>query len=266
MKQALLFCVFSILSLPLFSQCTPNELYRDSAIGVYPPPLSMDNPDGGITESACINSAYEFVLTFKVPDNLSGIQLDSIVIEPTGAVGNLPIGMSYDCNPGNCVFTPEDTLACLVILGTATDANMPGDYDLTIATKIYTSLGAQDITFPTPIIPGADGSYTLTLHEEGNANCFILGTNDYISENIRVTNSPNPFSTQTNIEVFSNVNERLDFRVFDILGNVVHQDNVEIFEGQNNFEFDGTHLSNGIYTFTLSNKLGAITRKIVVSR
>ncbi len=266
MKQALLLCLFSILSIPAFSQCTPDETYRDSAIGVYPPPMSDDNPDAGITESACINSGYEFVLTFKVPDNLSGISLDSIVIQPEGAVNNLPIGLDYDCNPPNCLFTPDDTLACLVILGTATSENTPGEYDLTIDTKIYTSLGSQDITFPTPIIPGADGNYILTLHEEGNPDCFVTSTNDYITRNIRVTNSPNPFSTITNIQVYSQVDETLDFRVFDLLGNIVHQDVIDVFQGENNFEFDGTHLANGIYTFSMSNNLGAISRKIVVSR
>lgn len=266
MKQALLFCLFSILSIPVFSQCTPNELYRDSAIGVYPPPFSDDNPDGGITESACINSGYEFILTFKVPDNLSGISLDSIVIAPEGAVNGLPEGFDYDCNPTSCVFTPDDTLACLVILGTATDMNMPGDYELTIDTKIYTSLGSQDLTFPNSVLPGANGEYTLTLLEEGNPDCFIVSTDDYITKNIRITNSPNPFSTTTNIEVYSNIEERLDFRVFDLLGNVVHQSVVEVLQGSNNFEYDGTHLANGIYTFSLSNSLGSISRKIVVSR
>ncbi|MFT5167569.1 MAG: hypothetical protein ACI8P3_002807 [Saprospiraceae bacterium] len=266
MKQTVLLFIFTICSFSLFSQCVPNELYRDSAIGVYPPPLNMDNPDGGITESACINSPYEFVLTFNIPDNLSGIQLDSIVIEENGAVLNLPIGLDYACNPPNCVFTPADTIACLVILGTATEANGTGDYDLKIETIIYTGFGPQNITFPSLLIPGGDGNYYLTLHEEGNPDCTIVGTDDYITKNIRVTNSPNPFGASTTIEVYSEINERLDFRVFDFLGNVVHQSNVEIFEGENNFDFDGAHLANGIYTFSLSNKLGIITRKIVVSR
>ena len=269
MKQTLLLCLFTICSFPLFSQCIPDELYRDSAFGVYPPPMNMDNmdqPNVGIYESACINSGYEFVLTFKIPDNFSGISLDSIVIQENGAVINLPVGLDYACNPPNCVFTPEDTIACLVLLGTATDINDIGDHDLMIDTKIYTSLAAQDITFPNANIPGAMGNYFLTVHEEGNMECTIASTDDYISKNLRVTNSPNPFGTSTTIEVYSDINERLDFRVFDLLGNVVHYRKVHILEGENNFAFDGTHLANGIYTFSLSNNQGVITRKIVVSR
>ncbi len=269
MKQAILFCLFTFLSFQAFSQCTPNEMYRDSAVGVYPPPLSMDNPDGGITESACIGAPYEFVFTFKVPAtlNFNGVDVDlfSITIAETGAVGGLPEGIVYGCNPMSCVFTPEDTLACMVIFGTATDANAPGDYPLTIETTVATSIGTLPITFPTPLIPGADGEYILTLEETGSPTCFV-GTDDYITKNIRVSNAPNPFSSSTTIEVYSDINERLNFQVFDILGNVVHQSQVEIFEGINNFDFDGTHLANGIYTFSLNNHLGSITRKIVVSR
>ncbi len=269
MKQALLFCIFTILSFSAFSQCTPNQIYQDSAFGVYPAPdpMGMDLPDQGITESACINSGYEFTLTFKIPETFAGITLDSIVIAQTGAVLNLPEGLSYVCNPGNCVFTSLDTLACLSIVGTATDQNAPGDYNLMIVTDIFTSVISQEITFPTPLVDGGDGEYILTLLENGDPNCTIASVqNDYITKNIRVSNSPNPFSTTTNIEVVSTINEQLDFRVFDILGNLVHYRKVDLMEGENNFEFDGTHLSNGIYSFTLSNNLGAITRKIVVSR
>lgn len=269
MKQTILFCLFTFFSLQLFSQCTPNEIYRDSAVGVYPPPYSVDNPDGGITDTACINTPFDFVLTFKIPNsfvyNGATVDLYYIEIAPTGAVGGLPIGLKYGCNPDTCVFTPADTIACLNIYGTATSANSVGVYPLTIQTMIATNFGILPITFPTPFIPGADGEYNLILGEEGGATCLV-GTDDYITKNIRVTNYPNPFSTSTTIEINSKVNERLDFRVFDLLGNVVHQRTVEIFEGQNNLEFDGTYLANGIYTFNLSNKLGTITRKIVVSR
>jgi len=266
MKQTLLFCLFSILSIPLFSQCVPDETYRDSAIGVYPPPMSDSNPDGGITESACINAPYEFALTFKIPTMFLIAQLDSIVLETEGAILNLPVGLTYECNPPTCVFSSADTIACLSIIGTATDVNMPGDYDLMIETTIYTDVISQEFTFPNTAIDGADGNYILTLEAEGNPDCFVVSTDDYLTKNIRISNSPNPFSTITNIEVNSGINEQLDFRVFDILGNTVHQERVNVFAGENNFQFDGTHLATGIYTFSLSNKLGAVTRKMVVSR
>lgn len=272
MKQLLLLFVISLITIELTAQaCVPNEIYRDSAVGVYPKPYDeITNPDGGITESACINAPYEFVFTFKIPAtiNINGfdLQLDSITIAENGAVGGLPIGMDYACNPGDCVFAPIDTLACMVIGGTATSANSPGIYPLTITTKIYTSLGSFDITFPTTIIPGADGEYNLVLEAEGTPTCFVVGTNDYLTKNISIYNSPNPFGSTTNIEISSKVEETLQFRVFDMLGNLVHDQKVAIFQGTNYVEFDGTSLSNGIYTYTFSNKNAVIAQKMVISR
>ena len=272
MKQLLLLCIISFFTIELTAQaCFPNELYRDSAVGVYPAPYDpVTNPEGGITDTACIGSGYEFVFTFKIPAtiNINGfdLALESIEIAQEGAVGGLPVGLDYGCNPGSCVFTPEDTLACMVIRGIATAANTPGVYPLTITTKIFTSLGDFDVTFPTTIIPGADGTYDLILAEAGNPNCTIAGTNDYLTKNISVYNSPNPFGNTTNIEVNSKVDETLEFRVFDMLGNLVHYRKVEIIQGSNNFEFDGAALSNGIYTYTLSNKTAVLSKKMVISR
>ena len=272
MKQLLLLFFISFLAFELSAQaCQPDELYRDSAVGVYPAPYHPDtNPDGGITDTACINSGFEFTFTFVIPAtvNINGTQLTliSIEIEEEGAVGGLPIGLDYGCNPGNCIFTPEDTIACMIIYGTATDANTPGVYPLTITTKINTSFGSFDITFPTTIIPGADGEYNLVLEENGSPNCTVAGIDDYLTQNISIFNSPNPFGSTTNIEINSAINETLQFSVFDMLGNLVHFRNVEIFRGENTFEFDGAALSPGIYTYTLSNKDAIISKKMVINR
>ncbi len=271
MKQLLLLFILSILTLQLSSQaCMPDPIYADSTVGVYPPPMNAANPNGGITESACINKEYEFVFTFVIPDtvDLFGNQytLDSVLVEPDGVIG-LPIGIDYACNPSACTFTPDDTIGCLVIRGTATSDNTIGDYDLQIKTMIYSSLGFPvPVTFPNNLFPGADGLYTLTLEEETSMNCFVVSTENYLSENVFISNSPNPFGELTNFEVHSKVNEILNFQVFDMLGNLVHQDRIEIFQGANNFVFDGSRLSNGIYTYSLNDGKATLTGKMVVSR
>ncbi len=271
MKHLLLFSLFVLSVFQVQAQCEPDEQYRDSAIGVYPPPTSIDNPDGGITTSACINSPYSFTFTFKIPSEIefgtTTILLDSIVVANEGAVEGLPEGMSYSCNPESCVFTPMDTLACLEIFGTPTSANTPGEYELFINTEIYSpsSPFPLQIQFPTATIPGADGDYILTVEEEGSSTCFV-STDDYISENIRISNSPNPFGAVTTINLNSQVQESLNFMVYDMLGQLVHQRQVQIFPGENNFDFDGTHLDNGVYTYILANQKGQVSRRMVISR
>ena len=273
MKQLLLFISISFFVVELSAQaCWPSELYRDSAVGVYPAPYDPDtNPEGGITESACINSPYYFVFTFVIPEtvNINGfdLSLDSIVVATEGAIGGLPVGLDYNCNPANCVFKPIDTLACMIIEGTPTDANTAGVYPLTITTKIWTGLGDFEVTFPTTILPGADGTYDLVLDEENSGNCLIgVGTNDYLMNNINVSNNPNPFGSTTFIQIDSKVEENLQFRVFDLLGNLVHSQKVEIFQGSNTIEFDGTALSTGIYNYSLSTNKAVLSKKMVISR
>ena len=270
MKQLLLLSILSFFTIQLNAQaCVPNEIYADSAVGVYPPPMNANNPDGGITESACVNKEYEFVFTFVVPDTVTlqgnDYVLDSVVIQPNGVL-NLPAGISYACNPSSCTFTPEDSLGCLVIRGTA-DEGTEGMHDLKIKTMIYSSLGFPlPIEFPNNLFPGANGNYFLEVEPESSTSCFVVGTEDYLSKNIFVSNRPNPFSNLTYFEVHSKVNEVLNFQVFDMLGRRVHHDVVEIFEGANNFEFDGSRLNNGIYTYSLNNGKAAMTGKMVVNR
>jgi hypothetical protein len=270
MKQILLFLLFTITAFSISAQCVPDELYRDSSIGVYPPPASDSNPDGGITESACINAPYEFTLTIKIPETVtvSGIEvgLDSIVIASEGAVTGLPNGIEYDCSPGDCVFTPEDTIGCLRLLGTVSVDNAVGVYALGIETTIFTStLGSINLTFPNMVISGADGEYNLLVEEEGSMNCFVVGTEDYLSQHVRVSNTPNPFRSTTTIEIGSDVNEVLDFVVFDMVGNLIHKRKLYIQEGLNHFDFDGSALPNGIYSFSLSSELGTVSRKMVIN-
>ncbi|HFC01347.1 MAG TPA: hypothetical protein ENJ53_11125, partial [Phaeodactylibacter sp.] len=101
MKKVLLLSLFSILALAQsFAQwgsCDPDLFYADSTFGVYPPPLSATNPDGGIPEKACQGEDFYFVWTIKIPETIETttltISVDSIVVAQSGAITNLPIGM-----------------------------------------------------------------------------------------------------------------------------------------------------------------------------
>ena len=65
MKQLLLLIVISFLSIDLSAQgCDPDQAYIDAEAGVYPAPYDpIDNPEGGITDTACVGSYYEFTFT-----------------------------------------------------------------------------------------------------------------------------------------------------------------------------------------------------------
>ena len=58
----------------------------------------------------------------------------------------------------------------------------------------------------------------------------------------------------------------IDLRVMDILGNIVHKQNVQANAGENSIRFRNDALSDGIYVYTLSNGERSITKKMTVRR
>lgn len=161
------FIVFSVQS----QNCLPDSIYRDSSAGVYPKPVSPTNPNGGINKKACINKPYEFVFTVVVPDTVvvpafpSPIALEKVAIDTVNAITGLPKGISYACNPPDCVFN-KNTSGCLVLRGTATTDNTPGDFKPIIKMTLTINLGIPFpyvTEYPGPAFPG---EYILTLVSE----------------------------------------------------------------------------------------------------
>ena len=269
MKKIVLFLFATFFVTLLGAQsCVPDELFRDSAVGVYPLPFTEDRPDGGIDLPACINEPYEFVITVKVPPNVtvSGFQLeiDSVTVATTGAVLNLPEGMSYACNPPTCVLVPEDTLSCIVLFGTPTNPEDVGVKDIMVNATVHTNIISQPIVLPdnTGQFPGADGNYFLDVREEGA--CTVTSTRDYLKEQISLVNTPNPFGCETVIEVTSLSKEELTFEVFDLVGQRIHSEKLTVLAGTNRIPFDGSQLENGIYNYSFSNGQSRVSSKMVV--
>lgn len=169
MKQVYCLFLFILLNNFAFAQnCLPDSLVRDSAVGVYPKPITPANPDGGIKTPACINKPFEFVLTIKISDTVSipgipiPVNLVSAKIDTVGAIAGLPVGMTYACNPPTCVF-PKNTVGCMVLKGTPTDANTPGIYRPVITLTLGTAFGNFELKYPGEFFPG---EYLLTLLDE----------------------------------------------------------------------------------------------------
>jgi len=284
MKKLLLLSFFVFIGLSQINaqwgSCDPNLIYQDSSFGVFPPPLSAQNPDGGIPDKACVNSQYFFVFTIKVPNMIEttvlNINVDSIIIETAeaasaagneGAVLNLPPGMPYGMSPSSGVFTPEDSLACITVFGTPTVADI---YDLKIVMTVFSQDlaifgGSQTFELPSNLIPGAEGNYFLEVLPNGDPGCFV-DTDDILAESFSIRNLPNPFSTFTNIEIVANRSDDLTFRVFDLVGNEIHRAEISVNEGINNHEFDGSRLSNGIYMYTIEKDGALVSEKMIINR
>lgn len=248
--------------------CSPSEIYQDSSAGVYPLPYHAEsNPDGGITESACINEPYQFVFTIKIDSTLNvngtDYDLDSLIV--TNVI-NMPVGFGYDCSTPNCTFVKNST-ECAVIQGTATDENAPGDYSIEIEGTVYTNVSgfpfSLPLSFPNPLF--AEGEYILTLKAQGE-DCFVTGTVDLNEQIMGLRNVPNPFTGVTNISMTSLVSGDFEFGVYDVFGKQVHQQAIQLHEGQNTIEFNGNDLPAGLYIYSFSNGAAVVSDKMMISK
>ena len=79
---------------------------------------------------------------------------------------------------------------------------------------------------------------------------------------------PNPAQDWINVEVFLSENwDKGMIQIFDLTGKTVQSDNISLHEGFNSFQLDVSRLSQGSYSFVLSNSLRSFpVKKFVISR
>lgn len=209
---------------------------------------------------ACINHAYNQSVTVNVPASYQGFPINSVSIATTGALTNIPMGITYSCDPPNCVF-PASTLGCILLYGTpTTDNTAPDTFDLHILANINLPFGSLPLMFPNDL-PG-DNHYYLALKTEA----CLVGVYDHNSSLGYVKNTPNPFSDETTIKVESLVAGTFQFEVFNLVGQRVHARTLHLDAGVNEFTFNGSNLPNGSYFYTLGNQNGKVAHRIIISR
>lgn len=269
-KRALLFtlcCIAGAFGLNA-QTCTPAQNFPMGAIAV-PASWSPERLDAGIRDTACINSYYEFTLSVRAPGSipsLPGVTINSIAIPAQNGVTNLPVGLSYVCNPPNCVF-PRDSLSCVKVFGTPTDPGDIGQKDLTLLLTINTTFGQlSNIPYPNEQLdPG--GHYYLHVKAEGSSGCFIFtSTSEETAQAFSVTARPNPTTGFMQISVQSAQSGLFDFQISDMTGRPVHRERVPLYAGENTLHYDGSMLPAGMYVYSLSNGSETVTHKLVISR
>lgn len=277
MKKILfLIIVFCLTQVLVFAQCVPNQQYKDSTFGVYPKPYqAQTNPNGGIKESACIGKPYKTILTAKVPDSIAVAQLgglriplDSVKLDKkaTTTIQGLPVGMTYGCNPPNCVFASK-SLGCVTVFGTASNVNAAGDYDVKIELIAYAStfLGpfSTKITYPDATL--APGKYTIKVEGNSSTSCFVSDLNEKSENVISISASPNPTSGLTNIKFYALEDADFELLVSSVEGKIVYKAGHRVTQGLNSVQFDASGLDTGVYIYYIGNSKGKATGRIVVS-
>jgi hypothetical protein len=262
-------CVFSAIQAHA-QACQPDAQYRDSLVGVYPSPVTAANPNGGIKKAACIGKPYSFVFTVKIADTITvplvgKIPLDSLTMATTGAVAGMPTGLTYACNPANCIFK-KNTTGCVIIQGTPAATNTVKSYPLVISGKAFSSAisflypNGYGTTFPGDLFPG---SYDLKLLAANDPGC-ISATND-LKEVSNFTASPNPTNGKTIITIESSVSDNFEFTLTNVMGQRLERRTLNIQAGTSAFQFDASNLPNGIYIYALSKGSRVVSNKLIVN-
>ena len=245
-KLILSFTAIAVFLLSGYSQCTPDPQYMDSIYGAWPDTIT-DFPSGqeGVP--------YSEVLDFKVPSDagdidpaFDGFSVDSAVLDN---VQGLPPGLTYTCNNSNCSWL-GGTQGCATISGTPT---AEGTYDVTINIVGWVTIplvGA--FSSPAPFT-----GYTIVI--DPALNIQLVHKNDFKLKH----NSPNPFSETTNIEFVTGKNGQVDFKVMNLLGEVIHSEVISAVPGTNKIEFNGKNLTHGIYVYSLSNGESIVSKRMI---
>lgn len=246
--------------------CLPDTTIIDSAGAIFPRPFLPDDSLGiGITKVACINEPFEFVFTIVIPSSVDlagfSIPLTGARAETTGAVDSLPIGLTYECNPGDCQYNILEP-SCLVLRGTPSPENDTGVYNLTLNFVLLTNIGSVGVTFPGAQFPG---NYFLKLMPEGSSECGqILANRSQSSSSIDIYNAPNPFKESTTLYLHLQKPENMQLRISDMTGRILRDIPVHLQTGPNILPLNDLDLVPGMYTYTLYNQSEQVSRKMMV--
>lgn len=247
--------------------CMPDATVPDSVVVAPLPYNEMTRPDGGLQDTACVDTYFETVFTFNIPTTyeVQGIEagIETVEVSPEDGIENLPASMSYTCNPPNCVFEAESS-GCIIIYGTPV-ADEIGIYDLKIKTTIQTTVGFE----VNVVLPGDledDSAYPLYIRDADFENCAVVSTYETFEAQFSLSNQPNPFGDFTQIVVASQVQGDFQFIVTDLLGKEVHRQPVELFEGENTIDFNASQLAEGLYIYAITNGRQTVSSKMIVNR
>ena len=250
--------------------CTPNQMFKDSAAGIYPKPYNDSTKLGGISQVACIDMSYEVPLTVNIPDSVTvsflgsniTLALESAKMDTSKAVVGLPKGLKYYCAPGTCVFEKKK-LGCIVIKGTPTADNKLGNYDLLINLTLVTSFGSIDVTFPGTIFPG---KYFITVAAKGSNKCLTSDIHSIQAFQGSIHAYPNPVRNQMSMHIEAEIAGKSELIVSDLMGNKVMRKELNLLRGVNDYSISIDPLVSGIYYYTLSKDKYSTTKKMIVLR
>lgn len=244
----LLFTItFALLStIQLSGQCTPDPACEDPegdgqyCPEVFPPVVRGENYDQTMT----------FILPAREYDVGGTIYtLDSVAVD---SVNNIPPDMVYSSNsPGYAA----GKAYCVQLSGMPTVA---GTFPVAIYLRAFaTPAGGTQVELPQYM---DDTSVVITVNVPD-------GLDPWQADDFEVLPvAPNPFSEFTQMGFYTPNDDRIKLQVYNILGELMHEEAQGASPGEHRFEFNGSTLLPGTYFYRVTNSKRLYTGKFIKSR
>jgi len=200
-----------------------------------------------------VNVPYDTTITVIPPDTFDNngilIPISYIILD---TVLNLPPGINYQANAE--IFYP-DSAYCVQIFGTPTEA---GDFPLAIYVTPFVDIGTG-----TPISAGQVIDSTSVI-------MTVIGPSGFDPFQIQkfkvLPNVPNPFTEITRLGFYTPFDDRVELKVYNILGELMHDEKQGAPPGEHYFQFDGSALIPGTYFYKVTNSNTFFTGKFIKSK
>ncbi len=104
-------------------------------------------------------------------------------------------------------------------------------------------------------------------YEEGNGFTMTYETETGVEENNGLSNIniyPNPATSNLNVELNSENEGQLNFRIVDMMGRTISTESVENFGGSLHHTINVSDLAKGIYMLSIESKQGSSVKKFIV--
>lgn len=175
------------------------------------------------------------------------ISIEFIMVD---SVLNLPPGIGYQASADTLY---PDMAYCVQIFGTPTQT---GEFPLKIYVSAYVLFMGDYLRYQFM----DDTSVVMTV-------VGPTGYNPYQVSDFQVfPNVPNPFYETTSLGFYTPFDDRIELKVYNILGELMHQEEMGASPGEHRFRFDGGELLPGTYFYRVRNRDRFYTGKFIKSR
>ena len=254
MKYIYLTFMVLFLYITANAQCSIDTLI--SSPGIYPD--SITNLDEAFVGQQYITQIDVLTPLDTVVD-LNGLPIPVTIshIDLTSVLG-LPNNFSYSCDPPSCSF-PGGTYACAEIFSTVDPSvSDVGYYPLIMTTST--------LAINVPLIGSITQLDTVDYFyiDISNSTASLEHINKLTFELMDVF--PNPTSNLANIQFVIGSSDKVNFLVFDCLGNIVENKIIDANQGVNKFSLDvSQYASSSLYTYCLMSSNNFLAKKMLIS-